>query len=302
MYNILKRISLIVLTAGLLLAGCGKKTEPAAVAVRETAPAAVLPQARTDLQIILVAGIDTFDLSESTGAFRNENRADFLMLMITDEAEESIFALQLNPDTLVDFKVPGTSESLRLPLGRVFSYGSGGSDSCLNLKDAVSGLLCNVRIDHYMTFTLDSIAIVNDMLGGVTVSGTGEIPGISQEEKLSLTGSDAVIFFRYRAQSDVSNSEHMERQQQYMLRMLEPFSQNAQKEDFLTRLTLKLGDALATDLTLTQMLQMMQSLGNFHMEQTVVTIPGTAAETGAGYEFTVDEQSLSQIVERLFFE
>ena len=87
-----------------------------------------------------------------------------------------------------------------------------------------------------------------------------------------------------------------------IFRMLEPFSQNAQKEDFLTRLTLKLGDALATDLTLTQMLQMMQSLGNVQMEQTIVTIPVTAAETEAGCEFTVDEQSLSRIVERLFFE
>ncbi|MGN1002432.1 MAG: LCP family protein, partial [Oscillospiraceae bacterium] len=197
---------------------------------------------------------------------------------------------------------PGTTEPLEATLGLVYSYGSGGSDSCLNGSKAVSGLLGGVSVDHYMTFTADSIAVVNDMLGGVMVPVTEDIPGLDKGESVTLFGENAVAYFRFRDDGDVANEAHMERQRQYMTGMYGPFLEKTRQEDFLTKLTLQLGDGLSTDLTLSQMMQMLQSLETYALEETVLTVSGKAADTDGEFRFQVDAQALERTVADLFFE
>lgn len=186
-----------------------------------------------------------------------------------------------------------------------FSYGSGGSDSCLNQSKAVSNLLAGIPVDHYMVFTMDSIAVVNDMLGGVTVAieedFQSEHPELSKGENLVLMGETAIEFFRYRSEEDVANEVHMERQRRYMAGLYRPFMGNAQNEDFLARLTIQLGDGLSTDLTLSQMVQMLALLESYKLDETILTLSGNASKVDGDFQFHVDKDSLDKMLESLFY-
>lgn len=287
----------------LLLSGCAGFSEAAESSAQKTPTVITEPvrKAREGLQTVLALGLDSYQAPRDSGAYRNDQRADFILLLILDDELGKTTSLQLNPDTVVPFSPPGTTENLDIPLGLVYSYGSGGSDSCLNTTKAVSKLLGGISIEHYMTFTVDSIATVNDMLGGVTVTATEDFPAPDGEETLTLLGEASAEYFRFRAAEDVANEAHMGRQRQYMMGLYSPFAQSARQENFLTKLTLQLGDALNTDLTLSQMTFMLENLGAYEMDETIMTIPGSAREADGEFLFYVDADSLERTVEDLFF-
>lgn len=298
-------VALILLAVPVLLSGCGRVSKAAETTEASSTATEAERQRKEGLQTLLVVYLDEFDFSGDSGSYRNGNRADLIMLMIMDENAGKTTALQLNPDTAVSFCPPGSQETLQLQLGLAFSYGSGGSDSCLNQQKVVSELLEGISIDHYMMFTTDAIAIVNDMLGGVTVMATEDyaqkVPELSEGETITLFGEDAVDFFCFREDEDVANEAHMERQRRYMAGFYAPFLTSAQQEDFLTKLTFQLGDGFSTDLTLSQMVQMLQSLGTCPLDASIVTIPGSAEKVQDSFWFYIDKDQLSKTVENLFF-
>lgn len=311
MNNLLKKAICILLSAVMLAAlvsGCGKLAGAAENSAEETTAVTTVParQVKDGIQTLLVICLDAFDAPSDSGAYRNGNRADLILLMVIDEALGKTTALQLNPDTMVPFTPPGAYEALEVPLGLVYSYGSGGSDSCLSGSKAVSNLLGGIPIDHYMTFTMDSIPIVNDMIGGVTVDITDdfpeEYPALQKGENVTLSGESAAAFFRFRADDDVDNEAHMERQRGYMAGLYSPFLKNAGQENFLTKLTLQLGERFTTDLTLSQMMQMLQSLETYPLDENILTLRGTAEISDGEFHFHADTDWLNQTAERLFFE
>lgn len=311
MNNFMKKAICIVQSTVIILAllsGCMQQSGAAETSAQEAPVVTTAPvrQAKDGIQTLLVVCLDSFDVPRDSGAYRNGNRADSILLIVIDEALSKTTALQLNPDTMVPFSTLGTSEASEIPLGLVYSYGSGGSDSCLSGSKAVSNLLGGISIDHYMTFTMDSVAIVNDMVGGITVSVTEDFPEESPEfvkgESVTLSGGNSVEFFRLRADTDVANEAHMERQRQYITGLYLPFIESAKQEDFLTRLTLQLGERFSTDLTLSQMAQLLQSMGEYQLDEAIVTIQGSAGKSDGQFQFHVDTDSLNQTVERLFFE
>lgn len=291
-----KKSLLAAAAALLLLTGCGKTPEKAqAPAPAEPAATEQVLQTKEGLQTILVLCLDAYDEAVEAGGFRNPSRADFAMLMVIDEQAGKITSLQINPDTVVPFKVPGKSETVEMPLGQLYSYGSGGSDSALYVTKAVSGLLKGVKVDHYLTFTMDAVGIVNDMIGGVAVPVQ---PG--SEETRMLSGKEAAAFFSSRDAGDLSNEKHMENQRQYMGAMYGPFMASTQNEDFLTKLSLQLGERMGTGLTLSQLIEMFETMSAYAMEEEILTLPGTAREEAGQICFTVEEDAVSRMVETLF--
>lgn len=295
----IRSLGWILLLLPALLSGCARSPEPVA---QNPTTAATVPerQPKEGIQTILVVSLNASDTPQDSEAYRNGNQADLILALVIDEGHGKATALQLNPDTVVSFTPPGTSQPVETTLGLVYSYGSGGSDSCLSGSKAVSGLLGGARIDHYMTFTSDSIGIVSDMIGGVPVAS--ETAEDTEEEWGTLLGEDAVEFFCFRNKDDTANEEHMARQRQYMAGMYAPFLECAQQEDFLTKLTLQLGERFSTDLTLSQMVQMMQILETCPLEETVLTVPGTAECVDGQPRFHPDAEYLAQTIDPLFFQ
>lgn len=288
-----------------LLTGC--KSTPAAASATEASQFREAPKTvqttrktREGIQTMLVMGLTD---SDGEGSYRSGYQSDLLLLIVMDQEKKSAAMLQINPDTLVPFTVPGTSEETQMPLGMVISYGSGGSDSCLSQRKAVSKLLLGVPIDHYMTLDPASIAAVSDMLGGICVTLTEPFRQSHSdlEESTSLQGDLAKEFFFSREAEDVSNEDHMERQRRFLTGLFTPFMASAQDDDFLMQLTMQLGEGFTTDLTLSQMVTLLQDLGGYQLEETILTLPGETALVDGTPQFQPDVQELEKVTNQLFF-
>ena len=300
----IRRIISLLLAVMLLTAlqGC-KKPEPVAetqapTTAQETQPSRNM---REGIQTVLISCTETYDLGEGSGGFRNRNRANFLMLMVIDEVSGTITPVQLNPDSQVPFSIPGKTEKTDMPIGTVCSYGSGGSDSSINLLGAVSGLLGGVRIDHYLTFTMDAVSMVNDSIGGVGISDPAFF-GDPSEDAVQLSGADAVAYFSFRESEDAENKNRMERQHRYMRALYDPFLQKAQDDEFLSDLLLQLGDNMATDLTLSQLILMFETFEKYAMDKDVVAVPGKLETVGDAVCFYVDADMIAAVLDQLIYE
>lgn len=286
----------------LLVSGCSGKsgTVEAEAPTQETRA-----DKKESVETMLVFCVDGDELSQDTGDYRNGNKAELLLLLVMDRDQEKTTVLQLNPNTAVDYTPPGTQEALEIPLGQVYSYGSGGSDSGFAQLKAVSKYLNGITMDHYLMFTMDAVAIVNDFVGGVTLELTEDLqeeyPEQTLGERVTLDGERALKYLRFREAEDIASKRYMERQCQYMLGLFPRFFEKAQDDDFLAKLTLQIGDGMASDLTLSQMVQMLELLERYELETTVVTIEGTAEEKDGQWLFVQDETAHRRVMEALFY-
>ena len=299
--SIIKRICILLAISILLamLPGCRKfATNNNLSESTATTEQSQKRHAKDGIQTVLILCLDAYELPSDSIGYRNAKKADFMQLLIIDEQQKKITPIQLNPDTMISYDIPGTSKKEEMPIGMVFTYGSGGSDSCLNVINAVSSLLEGIKIDHYLTFTMDSVAVVNDMIGGVSVPDSTD----SDDGNILLSGTDAVEFFSFRDDEDVANDSHMARQRQYIKAIYHPFIANTQSDDFLTKLALQLGERMTTNLTLSQLVSMFETLGSYNMEEEIITFPGDAQKIDNMYQFFIDEASVEAVLEKLIYE
>ena len=125
-----------------------------------------------DLETVLVLGLDKFEEDE-VDSYNNDKQADFLILFVIDNNNKTYKAVHLNRDAMVEMNVLGVAgdkigtETKQLALSH--TYGNGKEVSCRNTANAVSGMLLGAEIDHYVSFTMDSVGVYNDLLGGVSV-------------------------------------------------------------------------------------------------------------------------------------
>ena len=67
-----------------------------------------------------------------------------------------------------------------------------------------------------------------------------------------------------------------------------PFVAKMQDDDFLTKLTMKLGDRLSTDLALSQMVQLMEVMDASELVETIEVLPSSS-------------EGINRIIEKLFY-
>lgn len=262
---------------------------------------------RKNLETILVMGLDKNERSEMLEGYVNKTQSDFLLLLVIDQENRSINSLQINRDTMTEITrlgvFGGATGKYTAQIALAHAYGSGGSDSALNAVKAVSNFLGGVKIDHYMTFTMDSVALVNDMVGGVTVMVEDDFsqmdPSLVQGEKITLKGEQALHFVRGRmGVADGTNLNRMARQRQYMMGLFGKVMETAsQDEQFPERLVKKLGDAFDTDLSFYQLQELFDTLKDCTMED-ILTIEGENVK-GEFMEFYADPASVEKAVEKL---
>jgi LCP family protein required for cell wall assembly len=142
-----------------------------------------------------------------------------------DHAAKQYAAIHINRDTIVDVNVLGVAgnrvDTLRKQIALAHTYGNGRDVSCRNVADSVSSLLMGVKVNHYISMTLDTVTVMNDLVGGVEVVVLDDFTGIDdtlvQGRQVTLTGEQALRYVRTRyGLEDSSNNARMERQQQYI--------------------------------------------------------------------------------------
>ena len=265
---------------------------------------------REDLETVLLLGVDKFE-GETPEGYLNNQQADFLLLLVMDKQNETCTPIQLNRDTMTQIQILGvTGEPAGTFTGQLalaHTYGSGEEDSCENTVLAVENLLYGVGIDHYVSLTMDGVALLNDLVGGVTVEVLDDFSGIDdslvQGETVTLKGQQALTYVRSRGGlEDSSNLHRMERQRQYLAALQQQLKAAVQQEDgFTLDALLQLNEYMVSDCTVDQLSELGDSLAAYQVSD-ILTTPGDAQEGEEFMEFTVDEAALQQLVMDVFYE
>lgn len=132
---------------------------------------------KQNLSTILLIGFDSFEDDARRiveGKNRNRDLSDFLVILLVDHDKKTITPLQLNRDTLC--QIPWLDETGAVggyhseQLAFAHTYGSGKEDSARNTVRAVRMLLYNAPIQDYVAFSMDTVPILNDLVGGVSLT------------------------------------------------------------------------------------------------------------------------------------
>ncbi len=260
---------------------------------------------RDELRTILIMGLDSFEAPTDDNAYTNDRQADFLVLLVLDDANERWSAIHLNRDTMTPVHVLGVAgqkiDTKTMQLALAHAYGNGKEISCNNTADAVSELLYGVKVDHYISLTMDAVALFNDMVGGVEVTVLDDFTGIDdtliQGQTVTLKGEQALTYVRSRqGVGDGTNVSRMERQRQYIEALIKQTRRYMeQDESFSLNTATELAQYMVTDRSVNQLQNLMDKMAGYRWDG-IRTIEGKS-EIGKNFmEFYPDEQSLKQQV------
>lgn len=180
------------------------------------------------IETFLVIGLDKYkDAMTSDSHSGGGVQADFLMLFVFDNNAKKTTAVQIDRDTIANVSrldVGGNkigTDKKQIALAYNFAYETNGGKNCRNTADSVSDLLLGVKIDHYISLTMDSVIELNDLVGGVELTVLNDFTGIDDTlvagETVTLTGEHALTYVRSRyGLEDSTNASRMERQRQYI--------------------------------------------------------------------------------------
>ena len=266
---------------------------------------------RNKITTVLVMGIDDGGKIPSS-KYRAGGQADFLRLIIFDDENKTLAQVAIDRDTITPITVLGISGK---PSGKrddhislSHSFGQGGADSCLLTVKAVSELLANLPIDHFIALDVDGVAVLNDALGGVPVTVQQDltawdaswVPGA----QITLYGDQAEEFVRGRMSvGNGTNAERMSRQEQYMAAAYDIVMQK-QKEDgtFTTSLYNDMKDYMTMSASRGLLVNRLSTLNRYTKLETR-TLPGEHSIDAGGFtQFIVDKAGMVDMILELCYE
>ena len=261
------------------------------------------------IETVLLMGLDKY--ADQAANSLDGQQADMLLLLVLDRSTGTCTPLHINRDTMCTiYQLDAMGEPFMPLNGQIclaHAYGSGGRDSCRNQVRAVSELLYDMPINHYASVTMDAVGIINNLVGGVTVTVLDDLSALDsalvQGETVTLQGDQALTYVRARmGLADPTNLNRMKRQQQYLTALQQKFTQELAENDDLSRqIVTAVSDDMVSDFTV-------NSLNSFvDMATTYTFTPIREIAGEAVYsedrspEFYADEDALYQMVVDIFY-
>lgn len=316
--------SIIIILLVCFLAAAGLMTGPFLLSRRQSAPAASVTE-RDDpdvlrynggryikndaIETVLLMGLDKY--ADQAANSLDAQQADMLLLLVLDRDSGTCTPLHINRDTMCTiYQLDALGEPFMPLNGQIclaHAYGSGGRDSCRNQVRAVSELLYDTPIDHYASVTMDAVGIINNLVGGVTVTVLDDLSALDealvQGETVTLQGDQALTYVRARmGLADPTNLNRMKRQQQYLTALQQKFTQElAENGDLSRQIVTAVSDDMVSDFTV-------NSLNSFVDMATTYTFTPIREIAGEPVysedrspEFYADEDALYQMVVDIFY-
>ena len=264
---------------------------------------------KRNLETTLVIGVDNNAERVQARQYGN-GQADFVFLLVADKDAKTYTAIHINRDTMTDVLMltrrGAPVRYLTQQLALSHAYGGEEKRSCENTIRSVTALLYGERIDHYLSLTMESIPIVNDLVGGVPVTVMDDFSGIDdtlrQGETVTLYGDHALAYVQSRmGMADDTNLHRMERQQQYLMSFQDRLRRCVEEDsDFVLKAINTIGDDLFSDCSAQQLSQMANQMESFEMTD-YLSLKGETVETDY-IEFYPDKTALRELVMQVFYE
>ena len=262
---------------------------------------------------LLYAGLDSFDELKQTATYGDKARADSIMLIVLDEVSKKMSVVAINRDTMTEvhrFSRKGDDLGVYVThLGYAYTNGDGGEASCENLKTAVSTLFNNLPIDGYMVSNQTSIVMINDLVGGVTVTVPNDdlaakYPELTTGNVVTLDESNVRAYVQQRDTAvDFSNEGRIERQKSFVLSFMDEFGTMVKEDESSVWDSLEAcSDWMQTDITKNKYLSLADAFSNTNLTPDSYYILEGEDQLGELHdEFYYDEDALQELIIKLFY-
>ena len=274
-------------------------------------------QYKDNLMNILCLGIDSRDGIAKEKTPGKAGQADCVILAVLDDEAKTIQLINISRDSMVPVHVYATDgsfvEDRTEQLALQYAYGNGRDWSCQLMEQAaLSDLFYGLPIHGYCALSMNSIASLNDTVGGVTVTVPEELAELKPKlftagETITLKGNRANEFVRARAVNSpdvASNNKRIARQKAYAVAFVNQLKQGMKEDMTLpVKLYQTAEKQMVTSLSLDQAVYLCTEYMNCSFDtDNIYTIDG-AVTMGEKYaEFNVDDDALYQLILDVFYE
>lgn len=273
-------------------------------------------QYKENLTNILCLGIDSRDGIAKEKTPGKAGQADCVILAVLDDDAKTIQLINISRDSMVPVHVYATDgsyvEDRTEQLALQYAYGNGRDWSCQLMEEAVSNLFYGLPIHGYCALSMNSIADLNDMVGGVTVTVPEDLAAMQPKlftagEVQTLKGELAYHFVHDRdfQSTDVaSNNKRIARQKTYAVAFVNQFKQGMKEDMTLpVKLYQTAEKQMVTSISLDQAVYLCTEYMNcsFDMDN-IYTIDGEVTMGEKYAEFNVDDEALYQLILDVFYE
>lgn len=262
---------------------------------------------------VLYIGVDALGEMQTFPRSGMAPRSDSMNLVVLDKKHQKLSIISVNRDTILRLRryslLLDYWEYYESQLAYAYAFGDGAELSSGNVVEAVSNLL-GVPIDDFVVTNRDSIAGLNDLVGGVTVTVpnndlVAQHPEMKAGATVDLTADNVSDFVRYRDTGhDFSNAGRLDRQKTFIsayvkkLQGLFPDKIN----EFWNSLS-GIEHYMQTSITRNKYLKYANLLDKLEYEDTsFYQIPGEYRNGEFHDEFYVDVDAMKEMVIDLFYD
>lgn len=265
-----------------------------------------------NLETYLIAGIDAPGKVEKVTEYDGTGQCDVLAVIVRDRSTDQCKLLSIDRNTITAVKSldnDGTYlDTTDIQLSLAHAMGFDQQVRAENTVDAVSHLLGDQTIDGYAMVNMGAIQVVNDMVGGVTVTIEDDFsdidPSMKKGETVTLMGEQAEKYVRSRKEiSDGSNQNRMSRQSMYEEAFKPAFRNKcAENSKFPLEVYHAMEDYMTTNISAKKFCRLAILMSDENQDEKVA-ISGTYGLDEDGWQtFTPDEDSLQEAILELFYQ
>ena len=265
-----------------------------------------------NLETYLIAGIDAPGKVEKVTEYDGTGQCDVLAVIVRDRSTDQCKLLSIDRNTITAVKSldnDGTYlDTTDIQLSLAHAMGFDQQVRAENTVDAVSHLLGDQKIDGYAMVNMGAIQVVNDMVGGVTVTIEDDFsdvdPSMKKGETVTLMGEQAEKYVRSRKEiSDGSNQNRMSRQSTYEEAFKPAFRNKcAENSKFPLEVYHAMEDYMTTNISAKKFCRLAILMSDENQDEKVAISGTYGLDEDEWQTFTPDEDSLQEAILELFYQ
>ena len=265
-----------------------------------------------DIMTFLCMGVDARSGIGKEKTPGKAGQADAVLMIVINPVKEDISVIAINRDTMTDIQIYDTAgmylEEETAQLALQYAYGDGREKSCELMERAVSELFYGIPIHGYGALDMQSIATLNDAVGGVDVTILEDMTKFrwdwTKGKEVHLSGEDALLYIARRDTAYLgTNLGRVERQKQYLTAYVDKLKKKI-KEDITFPVTLmgQIQKHMVTSLSVQEITFLAGILPQYGFSMdNIISIPGESKMGEKHEEFYIDDAALKQIVIEVFY-
>ena len=239
-----------------------------------------------------------------------------MILAVLDDEAKTVQLINISRDSMVPVHVYATDgsyvEDRTEQLALQYAYGNGRDWSCQLMEQAVSNLFYGLPIHGYCALSINSIADLNDTVGGVTVTVPEDLAVMQPKlftagDTVTLKGELAYHFVHdrdFKSTDIASNNKRIARQKTYAVAFVNQLKQGMKEDMTLpVKLYQTAEKQMVTSIGLDQAVYLCTEYMNSSFDtDNIYTIDGTVTMGEKYAEFNVDDDALYQLILDVFYE